>query len=258
MTETQPNINTDKLNDIIDIMAHLDKKLGLAVKHINETQQKDQYSSDKIDLIATALAKAQGEYKPVYCNRENPYFKSSYADLDAILKAVRPALSKYALSFIQQPRTDKDGSIMLHSILMHSSGQWIESRVRVVPPKNDAQSFGSTMTYQRRYAAVSILGVAISDDVIDDDAERAMVASRDVMAKGTSLNRKYNPKEQSGKVITKEQLEELEYELGEYPDIAEQVMDGLKLQSIADMPSTKYQVSINRIREIKNMRNGVK
>ena len=258
MTEKATYNDAEKFNDIIDLIAQLDKKLGLAVKYINEKQQEDKYSSDKIDLIATALAKAQGEYLTVYCNRENPYFKSSYADLDAILKAVRPALTKYALSFIQQPRTDKDGSIMLHSILMHSSGQWIESRVRVVPPKNDAQSFGSTLSYQRRYAAVSILGVAISDDIIDDDAERAMVASRDIMARGTALNRKYNPKEQSGKVITKEQLDELEYELGDYPDIAEQVMDGLKLQSLADMPKEKFQVATTRIREIINAREGVK
>ena len=156
MTNNQPNLDAEQFNILLDLIGQLDKKLSAMGKCIRDDEPKDRYSSDKIDLIATALAKAQGEYLTVYCNRENPYFKSNYADLDAILKAVRPALTKNGLSFIQQPRTDKDGSIMLHSILMHSSGQWIESRVRVVPPKNDAQSFGSTLSYQRRYAAMSI------------------------------------------------------------------------------------------------------
>lgn len=235
--------------------------LGVHVANLQkllEQKQVSSYSSSERHELFAALAKAQGEYSPLGYNRENPYFKSSYADLDAIMKMARPVLSKYGLAFIQQIQINEDGATMLHSILTHASGQWIESRLRVVPPKNDAQTFGSTLTYLKRYAAISLLGVTVSHDHSDDDAEIAMVESRDIYAKGTSLNTKYNPKEQSPETITKEQLEELEYELAEYPDIAELVLEGLKIQSLADMPKSKFQVSANRIREIKNLRNGIK
>ena len=58
--------------------------------------------------------------------------------------------------------------------------------------------------------------------------------------------------------MTKEQLEELEYELADYPDIAEKVLDGLHLQNLADMPKSKYMSSLTRIREIKMVREGKK
>lgn len=255
MSDNKTYSDADKFNDLIDLIGQLDKKVSALAKPVSE---QDLYNSPEINEIAGALAKAQGEFKPVLCNKENPYFKSSYADIDTVVRSVRQPLAKNNLSFIQQIRSSSDGITMLHTKLMHTSGQWIEARSRIVPPKNDPQSFGSTISYQKRYAFMSLLGIAVTDDPTDDDAERAMVASRDIMAKGTAINTKYNPKELSPDTITKEQLEELIYELGDYPDIAEQVLDGLKLQSICDMPKTKYQVSINRIRQIKNMRDGIK
>jgi hypothetical protein len=50
----------------------------------------------------------------------------------------------------------------------------------------------------------------------------------------------------------------MEYELAQYDDIAEQVLDGLRIQSIADIPKSKYRAAITRIREIKELRNGSK
>jgi len=260
MSDKPQNIDTEQTSSIVELIAQLDKKLSSVVKYIAETksatsQDQDWYSSPEVNKIAEAVAKAQGEFRSVMCNRENPYFKSNYADIDAIMNAIRTPLSKNGLSVWQPPCSNENGTTILHTRIIHSSGQWIASRLRLIPPKNDMQSLGSTMSYVRRYAISSMLGITVSDDIIDDDAERAMISSRDIIAKGTALNRKYNPKEQSHDVITKEQLDELEYELAEYPDIAEQVLDGLKLQSLANMPKTKYQLSINRIREIKNMRN---
>lgn len=100
-----------------------------------------------------------------------------------------------------------------------------------------------------------MIGVATSDE--DDDGEIAMAEARDIIAKGPRLNTKYDPKLESYETITKEQLEELEYELKRCPDLAEEIMDGLKIQSLADMPKSKYMISITRIREIKNMREGL-
>lgn len=242
------------LREITQQVALLTEKIDQLLKNSPEIEHP--YQSEELKDLYTALSKAQGEYAPVNYNRENPYFKSQYADLDAIIKAVRPALTKYGLAFVQQMRFNPEGMTILHSRLTHSSGQWIESRARIIPPKNDIQTFGSTLTYHKRYAAISLLGVTISHDMSDDDAEVAMVSNREIVAKGTSLNAKYNPKEQSYEPITKEQLDELEYELQGHEDIAEMVLNGLHIQNLCDMPKTKFRASAERIREIKRTREG--
>src|SRR6185312_13884873 len=108
--------------------------------------------SADIKELSTALAKAQGEMKAASLNCENPYFKSSYADLSEIVKVSRPALSKNGLSVIQQILPNEEGHNVLHCILTHSSGQWIESRMRILPAKPDIQSFASHVSYLRRYS----------------------------------------------------------------------------------------------------------
>lgn len=230
------------------------------LKHINRlhtshTVQK--YESDDIKDLAGAFAKAQSEYDPVGNNRENPYFKDRYADLHSIIQSTRKALTKNQLAFTQQLRSTDEGAMTLHSRLMHGSGQWLESRIRIIPVKNDPQTFGSLMSYYRRYTAAALLGVTIDSDWDDDDGEKSMNDVRYIEKKGTALNTKYNPKENTADTITREQIEQLEYELGSYPDIGEKVLEGLRIQSLADMPKSKFQVSINRIREIKAAREGL-
>ena len=212
------------------------------------------YRSTEIKELAVALAKAQGEMPVAGLNKQNPYFKSSYADLTSIVSASRPSLAKYGLSVVQNILRNEDGQSILHTILLHSSGQYIESRMIINPPKIDIQTVSSFTTYLKRMAYASLVGVVTGDE--DDDGEVAVAEHREVFAKGTALNTKYNPRE-TGETITKEQLQELEYELAEYPDIAEDMLTKMQLQSIADLPKSKYHAAITRVREIKNRRNGV-
>jgi hypothetical protein len=212
--------------------------------------------SAQINELASALSKAQSEMKIAGMDSANPYFKSKYADLASIVRASRPSLTKYGLSVSQQILVHDEGQNVLHTILMHSSGQWIESIMRIVPAKNDIQTLGSCITYLRRYAYASLIGVVSSDE--DDDGEVAMHSVRNKQEQGTALNVKYNPTDEPSELISKDQIAELEYELAAYPDIAEMMLDGLKLQTLADMPKSKYRASIERIRSIKNARNGIK
>ena len=207
--------------------------------------------SEKLDELFTALALAQAEMPIAELNKTNPYYQTKYTDIAHYIKASRPHLTKHGLSVVQDLITNDDGQMLLYTILGHTSGQWIESKMRVVPPKNDIQTLGSYTTYLKRLAYSSLVGVCSANE--DDDGEIAMISSRDIVAKGPSI--KYDPKEQSFEPITKEQLEELEYELSEYPDIAEEIMDKLKLQSLADMPKSKFSVSIRRVRDIIKFRN---
>lgn len=247
----------NEFSKVIDAVTKLfEKKITKEITAVIEknTVKPSMYQSEKIAELAKAFSKAQSEYNNVAYNRENPYFKSQYADLHAILKAIRPAFAANGLSFYQYTEiSDGTGATILRTRLMHSSGQWIETKSRLVPAKNDQQTYGSTLTYQKRYSAMTILGITASNDMTDDDAEIAMVSSRDIIAKGPS--NKYNPKEQSHECITKEQLEEMEYELVGHTQLAEDILDKMHIQSLADLPKSTFLVSMKRIREIKQARN---
>ena len=249
-----------EIDKILEFMKRCYEEKETAVVELhdlkNKVDQLPKHRSETIDLLATSLAKAQSEMPVAKKDSENPYFKSNYADLAEIVSVSRPCLSKNGLSVTQNVITDDSGATMLHTILMHSSGQWTESTMRVVPPKNDIQTISSYITYLKRIAYAALIGVVAQNE--DDDAEVAVATSRQTFAKGAALNHKYDPRTESSEVITKEQLEELEYELSEYSDVAQMLLDGLKIQSIADMPKSKYGVSIRRVREIKQLRNGAK
>lgn len=236
-----------------DLFSQLSSKLDTLID--SKKPEKESWKSEKLDQLGIALAKAQGEMTSADLNKSNPYFKSSYADITSIVSASRPYLSKYGLSVMQNIYEQTDGTSWLITMLLHGeSDQWITSRKRIVPPKNDIQSYSSYVTYIKRISYASLIGVVSGDD--DDDGEAAVATSRQAFSKGVALNTKYNPKESSFDVISKTQLEEIEYELNEYPDIAEMVLDGLKIQSLADIPASKYRASVERIREIKRARNG--
>lgn len=137
-------------------------------------QQETSHRSADLKDLFTALAKAQAEMQTAGLSAENPYFKTRYADLSAVVKASRPALTKHGLSIIQQIITHQDGYTYLHTLLCHMSGQWVESRVRIAPPKSDVQTLGSYITYLRRYSITALCGIVTSDE--DDDGTAAVAS----------------------------------------------------------------------------------
>ena len=246
-------MENNDLIKILEALTSLSKKIDNIQKE--EPNLPSPTRSEEIHELASALAKAQGEFKIAGLTKENPFFKSRYADLADIVSASRPALSKNGLSVVQPPVFfGKDGVTILETILMHSSGQWIQSIMRIIPPKADIQSLGSYLTYLRRYAYASLIGVVASDE--DDDGEIAVHEYRKDFEKGTKLNHKYNPKEQTTETITKEQLEELKYELGDHTDLAEEILEKMKLHTLSDMPKSKFLPAIKRVRQIVNKREG--
>jgi len=242
-----------KLLEYIDKL-HQEKLAAIVEKlELKFKSQEIKHTSADISLIGADLAKAQGEFKVARKNKINPYFKSSYADLEAIFECSRPALTKYGISVIQDIYTYPTGENFIITILIHKSGQFIESRIRLNPPKNDIQSISSHITYMKRIAYSSIAGIVTGDE--DDDGEAAVSTERETFAKGTALNHNFNNTYES---ITPEQREELEYELSHHPDITEKVLSAYRINSIADIPKSKFMTAITRIREIKNERNGIR
>lgn len=131
--------------------------------------------STTIGALAAALAKAQGEMSNATKDKENPYYESKYADLTSIWAACREPLSKNGLSIIQAFGINEKGMLILETTLLHSSGEWKASIIPVVAAKPDVQSLGSAITYLRRYAIASLVGVCPDDD----DGERAMPTGPD-------------------------------------------------------------------------------
>lgn len=126
--------------------------------------------SDELKNIAKALAKFQADIKDPARDKDNPYFESKYVALDGLLDAVRPVLATNGLSFIQSPVSNGQ-DMGVTTLLMHDSGEWIESDPFVLHAvKNDPQAGGSAITYARRYSLSAVLGVAWDDD---DDANIA-------------------------------------------------------------------------------------
>ena len=126
-------------------------------------------TSEAINEIAAALAKAQGGMKNAALNKVNPHFKSKYADLAGIRDAVIPALTGNGIAMVQTLEATVEGVHYLSTRLVHTSGQWIES-VCPIPNGGDMQKMGSAITYARRYSLSAICGIAADED---DDANEA-------------------------------------------------------------------------------------
>jgi len=91
----------------------------------------------------------------------------SYADLPKIFEVINPILKKHGLGFTQQ-LTNQEGQNCLKTVIFHESGEFMES-VCMIPyvqlkGMNDYQGFGSGVTYYRRYALSSALGLVTDKD----------------------------------------------------------------------------------------------
>jgi hypothetical protein len=130
------------------------------------TEQSQEWKSKSIGKLAASLVKAQSELKGAQKNSTNPFFKSKYADLHAVIEASFPALNKYGLSVVQGNRwCNITNGFYITTLLLHESGEWIKSEVRVpISGKKNAQDVGSAITYGRRYGLSAICGIAQYDD----------------------------------------------------------------------------------------------
>lgn len=124
--------------------------------------------SDSIDQIASALAKAQGAMKAATKDAANPHLNSKYATLAAVVEAIREPLAKHGLSIVQ-PIMETDEGPILVTMLLHESGQWLSSELKIRAGDGNrgitqVQALGSAITYTRRYALSALLSIPVEDD----------------------------------------------------------------------------------------------
>lgn len=94
---------------------------------------------------------------------KNPHFKSNYASLESVLDTAKPALIKAKIFLMQASETREHGYILI-TRLQHESGEFYEFESPLLMPKQDMQTLGASITYQRRFSACAILGFAQTDD----------------------------------------------------------------------------------------------
>lgn len=143
--------------------------------------------------IATALLKAQSEMSNPKKGATNPFFKSKYADLNAIREAVIPTLNENGISVLQ-PIVHVEGKNFVKTILLHESGELMESLTEIIYNKqNDAQAQGSGISYARRYALQSFVCVGADDDDGQEAVQQKAVqqkpnATKEILEKAKGLN----------------------------------------------------------------------
>lgn len=114
--------------------------------------------------IASAFVKAKKEFSPALKCGTNPHFKSKYADLAACLEAVNDALLNNGIAVYQETSEDATG-VTVETVFLHESGETIKcGKLHVPASKQDAQGYGSALTYARRYSLMAACGIAPEDD----------------------------------------------------------------------------------------------
>src|ERR1700726_854571 len=147
-----------------------------------------QRSSDTIGAIAAGLAKAQAELtnpeKSLVATIRSPFPREGdqtfrYAPLSTGLDIVRKALGRHEIATVQTTAIDNEvGLIRLTTILAHASGEWMSSDWPVCPISETAapHRMGAALTYARRYALFTLVGIAGEDDLDAPDLDAVFKA----------------------------------------------------------------------------------
>jgi|SRR5579859_3615956 hypothetical protein len=211
----------------------------------------NRYRSDDIDLIMGSLAKAQGSYKQLIPNEQAA--GGMFANLHAILNAVKDALSTNGISFYQNIELLDEGSgaALLWTQLAHASGQYISSCTRIIQGATFKETFNMVEAY-RRVNAMLLLGIAPSgkDPLLYDD-NGASQAEKVHLKNSKALK---NPdKPHVTEPVSSEEYQELIWELEGFPEIAQNLQEFYDIKTLADLPRSEYYNAKAKIRKIKKV-----
>lgn len=95
-------------------------------------------------------------------------YSYKYADIASIWDKIRGNLADNGLAVIQTP-TSVNGDQALTTMLAHESGEWLEDTMALKIAQDTPQGQGSAITYARRYALTSMLGIVADDDTDAND-----------------------------------------------------------------------------------------
>jgi hypothetical protein len=101
-------------------------------------------------------------------------YEYKYADLSTIWDSIRGIMADNELSVVQSP-TSQTGEQALTTLIIHSSGEWVEDTMKLTIVQDSPQGQGSAITYARRYMLCAMLGIVADDDT---DAREHQPASQ--------------------------------------------------------------------------------
>ena len=169
--------------------------------------------TEQLDQLFTALSKAQAEFPLIEKSRTAHY--GNYADLSDMLNPLWPVLKAHGLSVYDFTTINTNGSLIINVRLGHSSGQFTTTQCLFREGLAKDAEWGGCLTFIRRYMYRSILGIAIPNDIDDNDDGHAV----------------------SSQPLTKEQLEFLE----KLPQDAQQkVMSFYKVNNLKDITKVQF------------------
>lgn len=209
------------------------------------------YRSAEINNIMGALAKAQGSYRTLVANQDAPGGK--FANLQAILEAVRESLAKNGLGFFQfiELLDEGSGAALLKTTIGHESGQYITSCARIVPGKTERQT-GNIYEIHKRLHALMLLGIAPSDNdpiAFDDNGE--IIAEQHLISSLRKPDTSQKEEIDRSDVINKTQYEELLIELDGFEKVAKDILEVYDITTLADLPASEYHRARSKILKIK-------
>jgi len=184
-------------------------------------------TSESIKNLAESLCKAQAEMGGAVENKKNPFFKSDYADLTSVIKAIKEPFATHGLSYTQFP-TNEEGRVGVVTMLMHESGEYLEHSYTLPTTKADPQSAGSAITYARRYALQSIAGIPTADD----DAESAMIRNN----------------QSKTAVVSEDMSAEIKALLAEYGVDVKVFLKHFKASSVDEMLAIHYSKAVSALK----------
>lgn len=229
--------------ELLEIKKQIDD-LKSYIKTLNFDRPKFIYSSDMVNELAGALAKARLGFEEIGANRKG--YEKNWADLPYVLSKVHKGLSANGLAFVQYTTVEDDDSTMLVTKLMHSSGQWICSRLRVILGETDKEN-DRTLQINKRMQALALLGIWPFEDQLDDNGDGQM--EKKIVEGMFEVHEKSSKK--SKEVLTKEQYEQVLHELEGWPSIAKGIMQRYDITTLKDMPKDNFITDVERIRKLK-------
>lgn len=120
-------------------------------------------TSDNVDEIFPALVNFHKSVESIKMTSINPFFSSKYADLQDILSNVNPLLAENDM-FIMQIPTNKGENMMVHTRIIHKSGQYVMANTVSLRKAKDAQQVIAFSTYMRRASITSLLSLCLDKD----------------------------------------------------------------------------------------------
>ena len=206
--------------------------------------------SESISKLAVSLVKFNSEVSKVAKDAKNPFFKSNYVTLDKLIEVTRPILQENGLVVMQSPLSKEDGSIGIQTLLIHESGEFIESEPIFMKPAkaNDPQQAGSIISYMRRYSYQAILNLNTGED---DDANKSTGEE--------NIKAKINDKSKVV-VLSEDKIKEL-YKVGYKAGYTYPKVDSLVAQrcnkKANEMTEEEYNAILNELKKIADAKSKV-